>query len=221
MLTRGRQPLIFMLASQQYDGSEMSAQNKIFQFRVALKGITPTIWRRIQVSGKYSFWDLHVAIQDSMGWLDYHLHMFVIKNPKNGQVEKIGIPDDDPFAYEFPVLPGWEISISEYYEKIGDSAEYEYDFGDEWKHEVVLEKILARGKGIKLPKCLAGERTCPPEDCGGTWGYERLLKTISDSSDDEYQSMIEWLGGEYDPDYFDEKKVRFDDPIKRWKRAFT
>ncbi len=198
----------------------MSDENLIYQFKITLRGVSPAIWRRIQVPHNYSFWDLHVALQDAMGWLDCHLHVFRVINPASGEAEEIGIPNDEPFYDEQPCLSGWETPLSAYFVEPGARADYEYDFGDGWEHEVVLEKIGNRSNEQTYPRCLAGERACPPEDCGGIWGYEELLKTIGDPSHEEYESTIEWLGGSYDAEAFDPKKVRFDNPRERWKRAF-
>lgn len=198
----------------------MSDKKTVYQFKISLNGISPLIWRRIQVPQKYNFWDLHVAVQDSMGWLDCHLHLFRIRNPETGEAEEIGIPDDDPFDDDRPCLPGWEAPLDVYFKAPGTRADYEYDFGDGWEHELILEDVVSRIPKQKYPICVAGERACPPEDCGGIWGYEELLRTIRDPSDEEYESTMQWLGGNYDPEAFDPKKVRFDDPRKRWQIAF-
>lgn len=191
-----------------------------YQFKVTLKGIEPEVWRRILVPASYSFWDLHVAIQDAMGWLDYHLHLFRIPHPDTGQSSHIGIPDDDPFDDEVECLPGWEIPLAEYFRAPGDQADYEYDFGDGWEHEVVLEQVSTRVAKAKYPVCLDGARACPPEDCGGVPGYEQMLEVLGDPTDEEHESILQWVGGRYDPAGFDAKKVRFDDPKKRWRKAF-
>ncbi len=187
----------------------------MYQFKISLLGIEPPIWRRIQVPADYSFWDLHVAIQDAMGWLDYHLHVFQIVNPETGNLEKIGIPDEDG---ELDILPGWELWISDYFSPQNPRAEYEYDFGDSWEHKVVLEKIL--DQEIDRPVCLAGERHCPPEDCGGIGGYEDFLDVIFDPDSETRQEMLTWAGGSFDPENFDPMKVKFDDPDERWEIAF-
>ena len=83
----------------------------VYQFKLVLVGVEAPIWRRIQVPGTYSFWDLHVALQDAMGWLDYHLHVFRVAGPDEGTVQQIGIPNDDPFEGQDPTLPGWEVPI--------------------------------------------------------------------------------------------------------------
>jgi hypothetical protein len=199
----------------------MNIKMVVYQFKITLKEIEPVIWRRIVVPATYSFWDLHVAIQDSMGWLDSHLHVFRIDNPRTGKIDGIGIPDDDPFEDELVLLPGWELSIVDYFIQPGDRAGYEYDFGDSWEHEVVLEGILLKGTKTKYPKCTGGARACPPEDCGGVHGYQEMLKIVRNRSHEEHKSTMEWLGGKYDPKTFDPDSIRFDNPKKRWRIAFT
>jgi len=198
----------------------MPMQNKTMVFRVSLLDIRPEIWREIEVPATYSFWDFHVAIQDAMGWLDYHLHVFRIPDPKTGETKEIGIPDDGGFPDTPSISPGWETAIADYFIHPGDQASYEYDFGDDWQHKIRLDRIADRTKGTKYPRCLHGERACPPEDCGGVWGYEQLLKIISDPKHEEYEDMIEWLDGKYDPENFNSESVEFDNPKKRWELAF-
>jgi hypothetical protein len=100
----------------------MGTRARIYQFKVTLKDIAPPIWRRLQVPERYTFWDLHVAIQDAMGWLDCHLHAFHVPSPSSGAVDEIGIPDDDHFENDAVCLPGWSVPISTYFSKPGDSA---------------------------------------------------------------------------------------------------
>jgi hypothetical protein len=198
----------------------MTATPQVYQFKVVLIGVEPPIWRRIQVPETYSFWDLHVALQDAMGWLDYHLHVFRVIRPGAGDVEQIGIPDDDPFDGDKPTLPGWEVPITRHFSGPGTTVPYEYDFGDGWEHELTLEAILPRQAGQRYPLCVDGARACPPEDCGGVYGYENVLTVIQDSTHEEHESMLEWLGGRFDPERFDPKRVKFDDPARRYKIAF-
>jgi hypothetical protein len=186
-----------------------------------MEEIQPPIWRRILVPEKYSFWDLHVAIQDAMGWQDYHLHMFRIRRKHAHEVDEIGIPDEDACEGDSEILPGWEIPISSYFQEVGDVAEYLYDFGDDWHHVILFEGILLKEKKKKYPQCLGGERACPPEDCGGVDGYYHLLEVLADSSDEEYEEVVTWVGGKYDANKFDAGKVKFDNPKKRWKIAFS
>jgi len=191
-----------------------------YQFKITLREITPAIWRRIVVRADSSFWDLHVAIQDSMGWLDYHLHLFHVTAPNTKRIDLIGVPDDDAMDGDEPHLPGWTISLANYFQEPGDRALYEYDFGDGWEHDILLESVALRTRGLRLPICLDGERACPPEDCGGVPGYENLLKILVDPDHDEHDTTVQWLGRVYKPDEFDPKMIRFENPKKRFEIAF-
>jgi len=161
--------------------------------------VKPPVWRRIQVPETYTFRDLHVAIQDAMGWSGCHLHEFRIAGVR------IGIPDEDMVDRE--ILP----------EKRQRIAEYVYDSGDGWEHRIALEKILPRDESTAYPVCISGRRACPPEDCGGASGYESFLEAMRDPEHPEHEEALEWAGGEYDPESFDPEKVQFDDPAGRWR----
>ncbi len=188
----------------------------VYQFKITLRETRPSVWRRIQVPETYTFWDLHVAIQDAMGWFDGHLHQFVMRDPARGGEVFIGIPDED-FPSMIPTLAGWRHRISDWFSAERSSARYDYDFGDGWEHDVRLEGILPRDEAAEYPVCVDGEMACPPEDVGGTGGYEDFLKILADPSSDEYESMLEWVGGEFDPADFDPSEVEFDDPEERLK----
>jgi len=202
-----------------------SKPSTVLQFRFELMEIEPMIWRRVQLPSKYSFWDLHVAIQDSMGWLDYHLHAFRVRMPHKRKTVEIGIPTEDD--YDITVLPGWDIPLIDYFTEPGKSAPYEYDFGDGWNHSVTLEGILLKQEGTKYPNCISGEGACPPEDCGGVPGYYSLLEILSDLSHPEHEDYVSWLKGHaknyypYNPDEFDPGQVHFWNPKKRWRMAFA
>ena len=148
----------------------------LMQFKVSLRGLRPPIWRRIQVPCTYSFWELHVAIQDAFGWEDRHLHEFRIPVPLVHEEVRIGIPLEEDLDTTEPVLPGWLIPIAEVFTLANRKAQYTYDFGDDWLHSVFLEKIAPVAKDAELPACTGGRRACPPEDCGGPPGYESFLE---------------------------------------------
>ncbi|MEJ5376861.1 MAG: plasmid pRiA4b ORF-3 family protein [bacterium] len=156
---------------------------RVYQFKITLEGIKPPVWRRIQVPETYTFWDLHMAIQDAMGWSNDHLHEFRMVNPCTGGTERIGIPDHGGWGP--PVAAGKRRNIASYFSEANPKAKYVYDFGDNWLHTVRLEKILDRQPGVKYPVCVGGRRACPPEDCGGVPGYEELLKTQRHPSHEE------------------------------------
>jgi hypothetical protein len=177
------------------------------------------VWRRIQVPTEYSFWDLHVAIQDAMGWLDYHLHEFQFVPPDRARVERVGIPGDE-FGDERPCRPDWKVPVSPNVREGMAPMLYLYDFGDDWRHVVMYEGQTPADAGATYPRCVAGARKCPPEDCGGSQGYEEFLNGITDTTHPEHASLLEWAGGKFDPDEFDPKAITFDNPQKRWKIAF-
>jgi hypothetical protein len=197
----------------------MDAKRDVLGFKVTLRKVRPAVWRRIEVPAKYTFWDLHVAIQDAMGWLDCHLHLFRVRNVR-GHIAEIGIPDEDGFEDDTVILPGWTIPLADYFFRIGAEAEYEYDFGDGWVHALRLESIAPRVPRTRYPRCNSGARRCPPEDCGGPHGYARLLAILRNPQHEEYMETVAWLGGPFDPAAFDPAAVRFDNPAKRWRIAF-
>lgn len=195
--------------------SETSVEYAL-RFRVELMGVSPPIWRRIEVPYTYSLWDLHVAIQDAMGWLDSHLHMFRVV----GSTANYGIPDEDGEDL-FETKPDWEFTARDVFSDRDPVGTYEYDFGDGWTHLIVLEDMPPLEKGLQYPRCPAGARRCPPEDCGGPHGYMELLSAQADPSHPEHRSILEWLGGAVDPEEFDPDSVVFDNPKERWSLAFS
>jgi len=189
------------------------AQQQVVQFKITLLHIDPTIWRRIQISDSCSFWDLHVAIQDVMGWMDYHLHEFQVKGSKTKQKEFIGIPNEDDYDVHY-ILPGWENKVMGYL-KNNKEFLYTYDYGDNWRHRIKFEGIHDKQPNQQYPICLGGQRACPPEDVGGIPGYYDFIEAIQDPENENHKSMLDWVGGSYNPNEFDAKNVIFDDPSKR------
>ena len=171
--------------------------NKILQFKISLKGSKPLIWRRFQVESNKTFYDLHLIIQIVMGWTNTHLyHFYINKNYYIGNADSDSDDLDD-------MADDKNVRLSEIFAKPKSKAVYEYDFGDGWQHDVQLEKILDRDPGQNYPVCLKGELNCPPEDCGGIGGFYFLIEALKDKKNPEHKSMTEWLGGNYDPEYFD------------------
>ncbi len=201
------------------DIGRVEPQRTAYQFLIVLAGTQPLVWRRILVPSSYTFWDLHVAIQDAMGWKDYHLHEFEVAGPSGEPPMRIGLPNDE-FPEDRRALPGWKLPIENAFAGERGVARYHYDFGDDWVHAVIWEGPVIPKSGRKLPACIAGAGACPPEDCGGPPGYERFLKVIAKPHHREYREMLDWVGGSFDPAKFDAKKVKFDDPRERWRRAF-
>jgi hypothetical protein len=192
----------------------------VHQFLIVLVNTDPLVWRRIQVPEHYSFWDLHVAIQDAMGWLDCHLHEFRVPvDSRAGRVERFGIPVDDALE-QTPVRPDWTVKVSSVVGKADLPTLYLYDFGDDWRHMIMYEGAAQLERRAMYPHCVSGARKCPPEDCGGAHGYVEFLEAIRDPKHTRHAELLNWVGGSFDPDAFDASKIRFDDPQKRWKAAF-
>jgi len=142
---------------------------------------------------------LHSVLQDVMGWYDYHLHEFIIDGVYYADP---GSVEDDMYEVVSDRKTGLSSIIGPGYRFL-----YEYDFGDGWEINLVVEKVLPAEKGVQYPRCLKGKRAGPPEDCGGVWGYEELLEALKDPEHPEHDEMIDWLSGEFDPEAFDVEEV--------------
>ncbi len=175
-------------------------ENKtIYQLKVTLNDVEPKIWRRILVPSDTSLPDVHKIIQSTMGWTNSHLHQFI----KNG--EYYGPPDEDGWGTDN--IDYRHILLGEILDKEKQSMIYEYDFGDGWKHKIKLEKIISADPDLVYPACTGGARNCPPEDCGGPWGYTIMLEAIDDPGHEEHEMYKEWLVEDFDPEYFDEDEI--------------
>jgi len=186
-----------------------------YQVKISLLGTK--IWRRILVPKNYTFYDLHVAIQNAMGWTDSHLHCFE-QREKGENFHKRTLVIDSPYEVELyehkvPSFYATETPITRIFKAIGDSIYYVYDFGDNWEHQVVLEHIIPKVPGIKYPLCVGGKLACPPEDCGGIFGYQECVDASNGKGRKE---LREWLDPDWGPNYFDPKKVKFQNPRKRF-----
>ncbi len=181
--------------------AQRSTTRVIYQIKVTLKGSKPPIWRRMQVTSETTLAQLHRILQRVMGWEGYHLYQFMVG----------GMAYSDPRVLE--EMEG-EDARRVTLETLGRGEKskflYEYDFGDSWEHELLVEKILPRDEGKRYPLCLTGKRACPPEDCGGIWGYAGFLAAIRDPKHPEHEAMLAWVGGEFDPDVFDLDEVNME-----------
>lgn len=165
--------------------------------KVTLKGIRPPIWRRVQVRKEISLGELHDVLQVVMGWYDSHLHCFRV-----GQTE-YGVPDPEWDAWG-ETKDEEKARLSKVLPREGARLLYEYDFGDGWDHEVLLEKILPAEECTHYPRCLTGRRRCPLEDCGGVWGCANLLEAVADPAHPQHAELVEWTEGQpLNPDVFD------------------
>jgi hypothetical protein len=176
------------------DGRRSVGDVRAYQLKITLERITPAIWRRVVVPGNLNFARLHGVIQDAMGWEWCHLHEFEVGKLRIGPD-----PEDDGFGP--PVGDERQYTLERLFE--GKARfRYVYDFGDNWGHEIRVEKVMD-AEGTFAPRCVAGERACPPEDCGGAWGYQDLVNALARPRSKRYREVRDWIGDEWTPEAFD------------------
>ena len=173
-----------------------------YDFEVTLADIKPRIWRRFLLSNDATFADLHDAIQDAFGWFDEHLWAFQVPGPDGETIA--GIPDEDDDDDNTP--DAGEAALPSFF-NLGEGRDrciYEYDFGDRWEHDIVLKGEVQKD-GDFFRRLVAGERACPPEDCGGVFGFERMVEFLAtgiDPDGEDAEVIAEWIGP-WRPDDFD------------------
>jgi len=191
--------------------------DNIIQLKITLKETKPPVWRRILVHKDTTFFELHHIIQITMGWFNYHLFEFDINRNKIGEPNK-----EFDFFDGVDVIESSTVTLDSMIKSLKQNFSYEYDFGDGWQHQISVEKFLPIDSSINYPICLKGKLSCPPEDCGGIGGYYQMLNVLDDKNHPEHEEMIEWLGGEYDSEYFDKDEANdelavLEDYIKEWQ----
>ncbi len=194
--------------------------DQVARLKVTIKDIRPPIWRRLEVPTSFTFQQLNDVIQAAFGWTNSHLHEFRIGR------RRIGMPSDDdtPISQVSALIrsiradlpPDILEAISEPLPQEDEKTvtlaavlasgqrrlEYVYDFGDDWRHDMLVERLSDREPGAVYPRCLTGRRSGPPEDCGGRWGYEHLLEILADPANEEYAELREWAPY-FEPEEFD------------------
>jgi len=174
-----------------------SSEPRVYQLKITIKDIRPPVWRRVRVPGNVTFLRLHDIIQDAFGWTDMHLHEFVVDGVHYGNPE-----DYEEYGTDFKYFNEERSIFERVVRRAGKRFSYVYDYGDNWRHEIVVEKVEAAGPGDAKPVCVGGRRCCPPEDCGGPWGYAECLKAIRDPNHERHHELLEWVGEEFDPEEF-------------------
>ena len=184
-----------------------------FQFKIQLKDITmPQVWRRVLVPEQFTFLRMHKLIQAAFGWEDYHLFQFSPKGYGSGPIISVPHEDDDIFSSgRFDSLDAAKTKLQDIFKMEKQKFVYIYDFGDDWKHLITLEKIT--DEKILRAALLAGKGCCPPEDCGGPWGYENLKDVMTNPKHPEYKEMKNWLNQmmgirKFDADYFNMEETK-------------
>ena len=181
-------------------GSKPAKTAKVFQLRVDLRGTRPKIWRRIVVPATIKLPILHVVLLRAMGWQGGHLHEFLFGDVNYGRPEpELDLPDgveDETRVSLRKALDG------------GSTFTWVYDYGDNWQHNIKVEREVDMGTPLDSPMCITGQGACPPQDVGGVPGYEHFLKAIADPSHPEHTELKDWCGGEFDPAAFDVAQVQ-------------
>jgi hypothetical protein len=183
----------------------------VHQLKVTLRQVKPPVWRRIVVESDATLGELAAVLEAAMGWLGGHLHSFDVGGTRYGMPNPDwGMDDLDENRFRLDaVLP-----------KVGVKMRWDYDFGDGWEHDVLVEAISIPERGVEHPLCLAGRRACPPEDCGGPWGYADLLEALANPDHAEHEDLREWAPRDFDPAFFDIEEttddMRSPRPLEGW-----
>jgi hypothetical protein len=171
--------------------------SSICELKITLRRIEPPIWRQVRVPSSVSLYAVHAVIQAAFGWTDSHLHEFRIGD---------AVYAEDNEYEEREVLDEYQTTLGSALDAAGPRNReflYIYDLGDYWEHEVSVEIDTHSDASMRHAQCIAGERRCPPEDCGGTSGYDELCYVLTHSDHEDYQAMLDWVGGSFDPEEFD------------------
>ncbi len=222
----------------------MAINAPIHTLRITLRDSKPPIWRRVAVPSDITFGQLHEVIQIAMGWTNSHLHQFVLRDktlkPTRDEIRKVDEADiwDDAFmarmrgerVFTMLTTPFGDptemegededtVTLGEVCPKVKSKLIYEYDFGDGWEHTIEVQKIAPGDPkpGVEYPLCLAGKLACPPEDCGGIYGYYHTLDVVADADHEEHDDLVEWLGDDFDPEAFDIDEVN--DILAEWREG--
>jgi hypothetical protein len=173
------------------------AAGQVYQLKITLRDMKPPVWRRVQVKD-CTLAKLHGILQTCMGWDRYHLHAFDIGGEQYSEPDPDGMMEAEDER---------KVKLSQVVAQGYKKFSYTYDFGDNWDHAIQVEKVLDPEPGVRYPCCVAGKRACPPEDCGGPWGYGDFVEAIQNPKHERHEELLEWVGGEFDPEVFDIEAV--------------
>jgi hypothetical protein len=165
----------------------------VHTLRVSLRDVEPTVWRRIVVPSETKLPKVARWLEAAMGWEGYHLHSFNIDELQ------FGMPDEDADY----VIDERRVTLKQILPRVGSALRWDYDFGDGWEHDVVVEAIEEPSASVRYPVCLDGARACPPEDCGGVSGYDELLEVLADPTHEDYEHLRGWAPEGFAADRFD------------------
>jgi hypothetical protein len=160
----------------------------VFQLKVNILDIEPPVWRSVQLAENTKLPRLHGILQLLFNWEDYHLHQFIAGR------RVYAVPDPDDALFGLKVNDERRIPLNRIVNGVGERFDYVYDFGDNWRHQILLEAILLPSPNVFYPRCIAGARNGPPEDAGGARGYSRYLQALADPEHEEHENLLAWRG---------------------------
>ena len=174
----------------------------VARIRIELRDLEPKIWRRVDVPLSSTLEALHHIIQASFHWQDYHSYEFVVGD------RVYGVPTDDDILSDRKTYKASALRLKTLVERAVNRFLYVYDFGDDWRHDVIVEEVRDGDEDTEYPAFVDGARRCPPEDVGGTDGFMEFLEAVLDATHEEHTRMMEWCGGAFDPEDIDEQQIR-------------
>ncbi len=172
----------------------------LYQLKITLHDIDPPVWRRVQVWEDTKLPPLHRILQSLFNWEGYHLHEFRMGRRVYAE------PDPEDHHFGRKTIDERAVPLNALIDRVGDELEDHYDFGDNWRHYILLEAILLPEEGVAYPRCVAGERNGPPEDSGGPFRYADYLEALRDPDHPEHENLLQWRGP-FDPDTFSRARV--------------
>ncbi|MBN2020600.1 MAG: plasmid pRiA4b ORF-3 family protein [Sedimentisphaerales bacterium] len=204
-----------------------SQSTQIYELKITLRGSKPPIWRRAAVPSDMSLGNLHYAVQIVMGWTNSHLHQFIASDLSRKEYRSLGKRgythnercfSDPRFELEDTGNEN-KVTLNELAPAVKGKFIYEYDFGDGWEHLIEVVKISPPADKVKYPVCLAGELACPPEDCGGIWGYYDMLEVLKNPKHKDYKDIRGWMPPGFKPERFNLEAINAELATLRGCRA--
>ena len=182
----------------------MTAPAKIRHLKITLLGVAPPVRRWIAVRADDTLFDLYLTLIGAMGWGDSHLHLFEVGD----ETYAAPYPDIEPLGIDERT-----ITVAEAMPNIGSKIVWLYDMGDNWDHEIELMDIHETQPDVTYPHVEGGKRACPPEDCGGYYGYMEILRTLADPEYEnpeyiEREELLGWIPLDFEPDHFDRTEAQ-------------
>ena len=194
----------------------MSA-NTVARLKITLDAVKPTVLRRVEVPFDIRLDRLHLTMQAALGWTNSHLYEI-----RAGDVGWSTLYPEADWPEDF--LDARKARLDKVMEDVGTKTlRHIYDFGDGWEHTIKIEQLTDPEPGALYPRLIAATGRCPPEDCGGPWGYAEFLDAIRDPAHERHTELKEWIGCDFDPDNVDSEELAGHVAMlaKQWARTLA